>query len=103
MTTSERGLQAERTALAWWRTAIGAMANALLFLHVALVSDRPSAIALPFAAVAALIVVAVIALRRSRFLHSHHRSQWHEARFAVAVVTVAIVAVACTAIVLGFE
>ncbi|MGY2060365.1 DUF202 domain-containing protein [Nocardia gipuzkoensis] len=97
---TDRGLQAERTALAWWRTAVGAMANGLLLLHVALVADRLPVTILALIAAAGLTVVAAIALRRNRTLHTRHPG-WTDGRLPIGIVAGVVAAVAVAALVLG--
>ncbi|MBF6239010.1 hypothetical protein IU474_18320 [Nocardia otitidiscaviarum] len=93
--TTEQGLQAERTALAWWRTAVAAMANVVLLLHAAAVSGwRPAAVA-PVAAAFALVLVVAVGVRRAHILHTRPRANWSDGRFAVVVVSIAIIAVTC--------
>jgi len=55
------GLQTQRTALAWSRTALAAWVNALLVLRAALVLDHPVGPA-PILAFAGLMVVAASTL-----------------------------------------
>ncbi|MFI7189475.1 DUF202 domain-containing protein [Nocardia nova] len=98
---ADRGLQAERTALSWWRTAVGAMANALLFLHVALTSgDRP-ALVLALVAIGALGVVTTVCVARSRTLHTHAWGSWSDGRVAMSTTSVAICVVALAALVVA--
>lgn len=94
---TDTGLAAERTALAWRRTAVGAMANVVLFLHAAATTDWRPAAAAPFAAAAVLSVVVVISVRRSRILHTEPRDQWGTGRTAVATVAAGIIGVTCVA------
>ncbi|WP_067998561.1 DUF202 domain-containing protein [Nocardia pseudobrasiliensis] len=97
---TDRGLQAERTALAWWRTAVGAMANGLLLLHVALVADRLPVTILALISAVALTVVAAIALRRNRILHARHHG-WVDGRLPIGIVACVVAAVAGAALVVG--
>ncbi|MGV9680245.1 DUF202 domain-containing protein [Nocardia sp. NPDC003482] len=99
---ADRGLQAERTALSWLRTAVAAMANALLLVRTALVADRPPAAVLALAGAAALGIVTAIALRRNRILHNR-RGRWTDGRRAVALVAWTIAAVAVCALVVGWS
>ncbi|MFE3057944.1 DUF202 domain-containing protein [Nocardia sp. NPDC059239] len=65
------GLATERTALAWRRTAISAIANAALFTKVAAeggIGWRPTGL-LPLSAAVVMMLVAAIAMARSRSLH----------------------------------
>ncbi|MFI6867130.1 DUF202 domain-containing protein [Nocardia sp. NPDC050406] len=94
---SEQGLAAERTALSWRRTAMAAMANAVLFLHAAADSGwRPADLA-PLAAVVVLSAVVVIAVRRGRILHTEPRDRWGDGRLPIAVVTISVIGVTCVA------
>ncbi|WP_040810954.1 DUF202 domain-containing protein [Nocardia concava] len=98
MTSPEAGLAAERTALAWRRTAIGCMANLLLFVRVAFTSEcRPVAV-LAFVAMVALAVVTVVCVRRSAVLHSHRKGNWSNGRRSITAFAVAIGAVVATAL-----
>ncbi|WP_328403970.1 DUF202 domain-containing protein [Nocardia sp. NBC_00403] len=96
---SPASLAAERTALAWRRTAIAAMVIAVLFLnHAATSGWRASAIG-PIGAAVTLTALAGICYSRNRSLH--------EGRFGygarvIAATVVAVVAVACVAAVVGF-
>ncbi|MFE3258850.1 DUF202 domain-containing protein [Nocardia sp. NPDC059229] len=65
------GLATERTALAWRRTAISAIASAALFTKVAAeggIDWRPTGL-LPLSAAVVMMLVAAIAMARSRSLH----------------------------------
>lgn len=73
----DTGLATERTALAWRRTAISAMASAALFGKVAAeggVGWRPTWL-LPLASAVVMVVVAVAAVARNRSLRRReHRA-----------------------------
>lgn len=66
----QRGLQPERTALAWQRTTLGLLANGGLFALRSIVSSRPrpASLALAGALFVLALVVAVIGWRRERVL-----------------------------------
>jgi len=59
----ERGLQAERTALAWNRTALALAANALLTIRSGVVNDAPMVLLLG----AALLLAAVTLVPLARW------------------------------------
>ena len=64
------GLQAERTALAWSRTAMAVLANALLVLRSGLSSERAAITTLAIALlVAAGVMFVFSASRRRQLLH----------------------------------
>ena len=98
---SDPGLQAERTALSWWRTSVGAMASALLLLHAALTGGEPAATILAFVAVGALAVVTVVCVLRSRNLRTHTQGPFGDGRIAMLLVSAAICVVAVSAVVVG--
>jgi uncharacterized membrane protein YidH (DUF202 family) len=62
------GLQAERTALAWARTALAVLANALLVLRFGWSSQRVAFVALGISLVLGAGATLVIGLRRHREL-----------------------------------
>ncbi len=95
------GLQAERTALAWWRTAIGAMATAVLFLHVATTRGQIAAVVLALSATGVLAVVALVCVLRSRSLRHPGRPGWADGTAAMLTVSVAIAIVAVLAATVG--
>ncbi|MEU0541639.1 DUF202 domain-containing protein [Nocardia sp. NPDC005978] len=99
MSSPEAGLAAERTALAWRRTAIAAMANAVLFLKVTYSSDWPPMAVLALLAAIGLVVVSVVCVARSRILHSHNRGNWDSGRRGITAVAVAVTGVAGVAVV----
>ncbi|MEV6323611.1 DUF202 domain-containing protein [Nocardia sp. NPDC051787] len=89
-------LAAERTALAWRRTAVASMVVGTLFLHDALDSGwRPAAIAL-IAAAFAMVALAVACYLRNRSLRQGRYTHGHRivAASAVAIAVVAVVAAA---------
>ncbi|NEW39229.1 DUF202 domain-containing protein [Nocardia cyriacigeorgica] len=89
------GLAAERTALAWRRTALAATVVTMLFLNAA-VSDgwRLTALA-PLAAALATAILAVVGTMRSHGLrHGRYRHGARAVRFAlVSIVMAALVTV----------
>ncbi|MFC4126566.1 DUF202 domain-containing protein [Nocardia rhizosphaerae] len=87
-------LAAERTALAWRRTALGAAACALLFVHAVTLDDWPT-LALPLTAAAIALLLSVIGWARGRALHHGRVST---GRVLVPLTTCAVVAVAAIAI-----
>ncbi|MEC3954416.1 DUF202 domain-containing protein [Nocardia sp. CDC153] len=98
MTSPEAGLAAERTALAWRRTAIGCMANLLLFVRVAASSDYRPVVILALVAMLASAVVTVICVRRSAVLHSHRKGNWSNGKRSITAFAIAIFAVVATAL-----
>ncbi|MQY28053.1 DUF202 domain-containing protein [Nocardia aurantia] len=92
---ADPGLQAERTVLAWRRTAVAVMANAVLLLHTALDSGWRPATLVPLAAVGALVVAAGVCVRRGRTLSSNPDGGPHDTH-ANLIVTIAVAGVACT-------
>ncbi|AHH20369.1 putative membrane protein [Nocardia nova SH22a] len=87
------GLQAERTALAWWRTAIGAMATAVLFLHVATTREQTAILVLALLSTGVLAVVAVTCVLRGRSLRHPGGPGWADGTVAVLTVSAAIAVV----------
>lgn len=87
--TRDAGLQAERTALSWRRTALASAGVAALLLHQA--AERgwgPAAIA-PLFAMATLLVVAFICSRRGHNLHVGTRGVSAGAAVAISVAVTA--------------
>ncbi|MFC9896088.1 DUF202 domain-containing protein [Nocardia sp. NPDC127579] len=98
MSGRDPGLAAERTALAWRRTAVSAMVCAALFLNHAVGSAwRPAEFA-PLAAAATLTAVAVLCYSRN---HALREGKPGHAGAAIAVTTVAVIAVTAVAAILG--
>ncbi|MFX0576770.1 DUF202 domain-containing protein [Nocardia nepalensis] len=98
MSKAGPSLAAERTALAWRRTAISAMAVAgLLLNHAAGSGWRPVAAA-PIAAAIAMAALAGLCFSRNRALHE---GRFGHGRGAVAATTVVVLAVAVVAAAIG--
>ncbi|MFR9751901.1 DUF202 domain-containing protein [Nocardia sp. 004] len=89
-------LAAERTALAWRRTAVSAIAVSVLFLHAATgITWHPAAIALIGAALAMAALAGACSLRSQGLRRGHFA---HGGRsVAVAAVAVGVVALAAFA------
>ncbi|MGW4248384.1 DUF202 domain-containing protein [Nocardia sp. NPDC004722] len=89
---------AERTALAWRRTAIAAMGTAVLFVnHAATSGWHPAAIAPALAAVV-LLFLAGLSFARNNSLHHGH---WHHGPRVIAIATVAVLVVCGVALAIG--
>ena len=67
----DEGLANERTALAWWRTALAAVVAAGLIVRGA--AGPAETVVMGCVAGVALAVLLVVALRRSRSLTAQHR------------------------------
>jgi uncharacterized membrane protein YidH (DUF202 family) len=95
MPARDTGLQAERTALAWGRTALAVLANAVLALRFGWVAERQWIMAL---AVALLVAAGVVhvqgVLRRAQLLTSARPA----APSAMAIGVVAAIAMLASAI-----
>ncbi|MEV2219625.1 DUF202 domain-containing protein [Nocardia vinacea] len=92
-------LAAERTALAWRRTAIAAMVVAALFVnHAATNGWRAVAIA-PTAAAITMAAVAALSFSRNRALH---QGRFGHGGGVIAATMLAVLAVACVAAAIGF-
>lgn len=91
-------LAAERTALAWRRTAVAAMGIAALFMHEAVVTGWRAASVAPVAAGLALLALAAVSYLRNRSLRHGH---WGHGATVIAVTTVAVIGVAIAAAVIG--
>ncbi|WP_051022799.1 DUF202 domain-containing protein [Nocardia pneumoniae] len=86
-------LAAERTALAWRRTAVASMVVGTLFLHYALDSGWRAAAIAPIAAALAMVALAVACYLRNRGLRQG-RYAHGDSSVAASAVAVAVVAVA---------
>lgn len=96
---SSQGLAAERTALAWRRTAIAAMVVAALFAnHAATTGWRATAIA-PIGAAVTMAAVAALCISRNRALH---HGRFGRGGSVIAATVLAVVAVAGIAAAVGF-
>ncbi|MBF6216277.1 DUF202 domain-containing protein [Nocardia puris] len=87
MSIRDSTLVPERTALAWRRTALGAVVVAALFVAYALTSGWRGAALAPIAAALTLVAVAVAGMVRSHRLRTGHRDR---ANRVVAATTVAV-------------
>ncbi|WP_174183897.1 DUF202 domain-containing protein [Nocardia barduliensis] len=91
-------LAAERTALAWRRTAAAAMVVGTLFLHQALDSGWRAAAVAPIGAATAMAALAVACYLRNRGLR---RGRFAHGGRIVAATSAAVVVVAVAAAVAG--
>ncbi|MEV6429608.1 DUF202 domain-containing protein [Nocardia sp. NPDC051463] len=96
---SPASLAAERTALAWRRTAIAAMVIAALFLNHAATSGWRSAAIAPIGAAVTLAALAGICYLRNRSLHE---GRFRDGARVIATTMMAVLAVACVAAAIGF-
>ncbi|WP_167476967.1 DUF202 domain-containing protein [Nocardia arthritidis] len=97
--TGLEGLAVERTALAWRRTAVSAMAVAALFLqHTVSVGWHRAQLA-TLGSAATMVAVAVLCSLRNRSLHE---GRYGHGAFVIGVAAAAVVAVAVVAVLLGF-
>ncbi|PXX54950.1 uncharacterized protein DUF202 [Nocardia tenerifensis] len=88
-TPRDPGLQAERTALAWRRTAATAMCTALLLAHHATQRNSiPTAIA-PIVTATCLVVLAALGHQRGRRLMTDHHSSAHTATLLTSLAVAA--------------
>ncbi|MGQ4614717.1 DUF202 domain-containing protein [Nocardia sp. R7R-8] len=92
-------LAAERTALAWRRTAVSAMVVGTLFLHQALGSGWHAAAAAPIGAAIAMAALTGACYLRNRGLR---RGRYAHGGRVIAATTVAVVVVALAAAAAGF-
>ncbi|HUP09298.1 MAG TPA: DUF202 domain-containing protein [Caldimonas sp.] len=98
------GLQAERTALAWTRTAFAVLANALLAARSGLASDSPAVTALAFVLLAAAAAAVAYGARRRHALRGiapavaapSHRAMGLTALLALTTCGVGLAAIALT-------
>ncbi|WP_405496018.1 DUF202 domain-containing protein [Nocardia sp. NBC_00511] len=88
---------AERTALAWRRTALAAMGTAALFVNHAATSGWHQAAIAPAVGAIVLLFIAGISFRRN---HSLHHGNWGHGP-VVVVTTVAVLVVTVVAFVIG--
>lgn len=95
---SPKGLAAERTALAWRRTAIAAMVVAALFVNHAVTSGWRAAGVAPIGATIMMAAVAALCFSRNRTLH---QGRFGHGRGAIAATVLAVLAVACIAAAIG--
>lgn len=96
MSARDPGLQAERTVLAWRRTAATAGTVTLLLVHHGTERTGPLAALVPASSALALIVIAVAAWRRGRTLIRDNAPGDHPALpplAAASAVSVCVVAV----------
>ncbi|MGK8523406.1 DUF202 domain-containing protein [Nocardia asteroides] len=91
-------LSAERTALAWRRTAVAAMVVATLFLHQALDSGWRAAAFVPIAAALAMTALAVACYLRN---HALRRGRYARGGRIVAATAAAVIVVAMAAAAAG--
>lgn len=96
---SRAGLAAERTALAWRRTAVASMITGALFLNHAVTNGWRPALIAPIGAAIAMAALAALSYLRNRSLREgrHSRGGW-----VVATATAAVVAVAAIAFAIEF-
>jgi len=92
--TRDPGLQAERTALAWSRTSLAVLANALLVVRSGLVSERTTITALGFVLLLAAAAIYLHGAWRRRELLSVHRAVAPRAGVMVAAALMAMTACA---------
>ncbi|MFB8274398.1 DUF202 domain-containing protein [Nocardia colli] len=94
---SRAGLAAERTALAWRRTAVASMITGALFLNHAVTSGWRPALIAPIGAAIAMAALAGLSYLRNRSLHEGRHGH---GGFVVAAAAVVVVAVASLAAVI---
>ncbi|QIS05209.1 DUF202 domain-containing protein [Nocardia brasiliensis] len=95
---SRAGLAAERTALAWRRTAVAAMITGALFLNHAVANQWRPAVVAPIGAALAMVVLAGTCYFRNRSLRLGRVGRGGS---VVAVATTVVVAVAVLAAVVA--
>ncbi len=96
---SPKTLAAERTALAWRRTAIAAMVVAALFVNQAATSGWRAAAIAPIGAAITMAALAALCLSRNRTLH---QGRFGHGEGVIAATVLAVLAVACVAVAVGF-
>jgi uncharacterized membrane protein YidH (DUF202 family) len=104
--TGQRGLQPERTALAWQRTTLGLLANGGLFALRSIVtsSPQPPSLVLAVALFVLALVVAVLGWRRERVLARTLRpTRLQPAREVAVIGWLVVVVCAGGALVLAFS
>ena len=90
-TAAGDGLQHERTALAWSRTALAALGNgALLFLRESHSYTGPLRFIPACLAVAVALLTYLVAVRRQRLLRRRLREDWATARREIRLVSAAV-------------
>lgn len=92
---SRAGLAAERTALAWRRTAVASMITGALFLNHAVTNGWRPALLAPIGAAIAMAALAGLSYLRNRSLREgrHSDGGWVVAAATTVVAVVAAVAV----------
>lgn len=91
----DTGLAAERTVLAWRRTAVAATALAALLTNAALLEGWKPGAALPLAAAVTMALLALAGWRRGQDIrHGRYRAD----RWIITAVAVAVAAVGCVAV-----
>jgi uncharacterized membrane protein YidH (DUF202 family) len=68
VSTQDAGLQAQRTSLAWSRTAVGFAVNAILVLRTGLMEADPLVVCAGAAIAATAVLAGTVAIRRRRQL-----------------------------------
>jgi uncharacterized membrane protein YidH (DUF202 family) len=86
------GAQAERTAMAWQRTAIGLVANGALLCRWSFVEHQPVWPAVVLTAGAGLVLLAVVPMRYRRIVVAVRRGANPVSRVAVRAAVVGYVA-----------
>ncbi|KAA8885219.1 DUF202 domain-containing protein [Nocardia colli] len=91
---SRAGLAAERTALAWRRTAVASMITGALFLNHAVTSGWRPALIAPIGAAIAMAALAGLSYLRNRSLREGRHGHGGFVVGAAAVVVVAVASLA---------
>lgn len=91
---SRAGLAAERTALAWRRTAVASMITGALFLNHAVTNGWRPALIAPIGAAIVMAALAGLSYLRNRSLHEdrNSRGDWVVASATATVAAVAVIA-----------